>query len=138
MRAVIVYFAPKHREQYRKLAVSIAQGLSSKGVQTDLIDGVLEKDKRLSLYQYIILGCEPASLFGKKIPSLVSNFLSQAGAIGGKRSCAFVGKHFLSSNRALAQLMRAMEKEGMFLTYSEVLSTEEQAQRLGALLSSSN
>ncbi|MCX7788815.1 MAG: hypothetical protein N2442_14090 [Spirochaetes bacterium] len=131
MRVAIVYFAPKHRDTYRTLAEGIARGLISRGAQVDVIDGETEKEKRLSLYEYIIMGCEPASLFGKKIPTTVDRFLSQAGSIGGKRSCAFIGKHLFASSRALSQLMKSMEREGMFLTYSEILSNRAQAEQLG-------
>ncbi len=134
MRVVIVYFAPKHRDSYRTLAEGIARGLLSRGAQVDVVDGELEKEKRLSFYEYIVLGCEPASLFGKRIPPSVDRFLSQAGVIGGKRSCAFIGKHLFSSSRALSQLMKAMEREGMFLTYSEILSNRSQAEQLGSRL----
>jgi hypothetical protein len=88
----------------------------------------------VNFYEYLIIGCEPASLFGRKIPPSVDRFLSQAGSIGGKRSCAFVGKHLFSSSRALSRLMKAMEREGMFLTYSEVLATPRQAEQLGSHL----
>ena len=131
MRVVIAYFAPRNRESYRKLAQGIARGLESRGFQVDVIDGEVEKGKRLSFYEYIVIGCEPASLFGRKIPQSVSTFLSQAGSIGGKRSCAFIGKHPFASSRALSQLMKAMEREGMFLTYSEILSSPSQAEQLG-------
>lgn len=134
MRVGIVYFAPKNPQTYRTLAEGIARGLSSRGVQVDVIDGELEKEKRLSFYEYIIIGCEPASLFGRKIPPSVDRFLSQAGAIGGKRSCAFIGKHLFASSRALSQLMKLMEREGMFLTYSEILSSRNQAEQLGSHL----
>lgn len=131
MRVVIAYFAPRNRETYRNLANGIARGLESRGVQVDVIDGELEKEKRLSFYEYLVIGCEPASLFGRKIPPSVSTFLSQAGAIGGKRSCAFTGKHLFASSRALSQLMKTMEREGMFLTYSEILSSPLQAEQMG-------
>ncbi len=134
MRIAIVYFAPRNRDSYRTLSERIARGLVSRGAHVDVIDGELEKEKRLSFYEYIIIGCEPASLFGKKIPPSVGRFLSQAGVIGGKRSCAFIGKHPFASSRALSRLMNAMEREGMFLTYSEIISTQTQAEQLGSHL----
>lgn len=131
MRAAIVFFASKHRDRYRSLAHKIAEGFVSQGNQADVIDGEQETDKRLTIYQYLVIGCEPSSLFGKKIPASVSRFLSQAGTVGGKRSCAFTAKHPLASSRALSQLMKVMEKEGLFLTYSEILTNPEQAESLG-------
>jgi menaquinone-dependent protoporphyrinogen IX oxidase len=127
MRIAVVYYAAKHREKLETLAKSIAKGLEAQGHMVEVIDAQHDENKRLTIYEYLAVGSESVSLFGGKLPERLKTYLKQSGSLGGKRSFAFVLKGGLSSEKALARLMAAMESEGMFVNFSEVLSDPAEA-----------
>jgi hypothetical protein len=100
----------------------------------DIIDGDRDVNARLTIYQYIAVGTEPTSTLGGKIPDKIGQFLSSSGMVAGKRSYAFVTKSAFGAAKALARLMKSMEKEGMFLKYSSVLSSPQEAEEIGKRL----
>jgi hypothetical protein len=57
--------------------------------------------------------------------------LSAGSALGGKKSAAFIKKGGLFTSRALSNLMRAMEKEGMMINWSDILMNSPHAEALG-------
>jgi hypothetical protein len=81
-----------------------------------------------------VVGTEAVSTFGGKIPDKVGSWLASAGQATGKRSFAFVLKSFLGAPRALARLMKAMEKEGLFLKNSAILTSPVEAEEIGKRL----
>ena len=118
------------------MAVSraLAKGIEAQGHQVDVIDGSRDVNSKLTMYRYIAVGSEPASFVSAKIAAGLGRFLGQAGMVGGKRSFGFVLKKGLGSQRALRNLMKVMESEGMFLRFSEVLSSPEDAEEIGKRL----
>lgn len=134
MRVAVVFFAEKKREKVLTLAKGLARGVESSGHRVDIIDGLKDINTKLTIYEYIAIGCESLSLFSGKISEKIPVFLMNAGMVHGKRCFAFVLNHPLSANRALARLMKAMEHEGMYLKYSEILTSLEQAEGVGKRL----
>jgi hypothetical protein len=86
------------------------------------------------MYQYIAVGSETLSNFSSKIPDKVGYFLSSSGMVAGKRSFAFVTKNVFGATKALTRLMKGMEKEGMFLKYSSILNSPQEAEEIGKRL----
>jgi len=134
MRVAVVFFTGKNREKILGLCQALARGIEAQGHQADIIDGGHDVNTKLTVYQYVIVGTEATSVIGGKIPDKVSPYLSGAGLLGGKRSFAFVTKSFLSAPRALSRLMKAMEKEGMYLKNSMVFTSPVEAEELGKRL----
>ena len=134
MKVAIVFFEGKNRQKLFNLVKALSQGIESQGHQVDIIDGSHDVSTRLSMHQYIIMGTESKSTIGGKIPEKVASFLADAGVIQGKRSFAFVSKTFFGSEKALTRLMSSMEKEGMFLKYSEIIQTSIEAEEIGKRL----
>jgi flavorubredoxin len=134
MRVAVVFFTGKRRERILEHCKAMARGIAAQGHQADVIDGDHDVNTKLTIYQYIAVGTEAISTFGGKIPEKVGTFLSGAGLVSGKRSYAFVLKSFLSAPRALARLMQAMEKEGMFLKNSSILTSAVEAEEIGKRL----
>ena len=134
MKVAIVFFEGKNRQKLFSLVKALSQGIKSQGHQVDLIDGAHDVNSKLTMYQYIIMGTESISTIGGKIPEKATSFLPNAGAIQGKRSFAFVSKTFFGSEKALTRLMSSMEKEGMFLKYSEIIQTSIEAEEIGKRL----
>ena len=134
MRTAVVFFSGDNREKIMNLSRALARGIEAQGHQADLVDGDHDINTKLTIYQYIAIGTESVSAFGGKIPEKVSSFLSSAGMVAGKRSFAYVAKSFMGSHRALARLMKSMEKEGMFLKFSDVFSSGREAEEVGKRL----
>ncbi len=134
MRTAVIFFAGKNRERLLNLAKALARGIEAQGHQVDIIDGDHDVNTRLTIYQYIAIGTEAISGFGGKIPKKISTFLASAGMVSGKRCFAFVAKTPLGSHKALSRLMKQMESEGMYLKYSEVFTSQVEAEEVGKRL----
>jgi flavorubredoxin len=131
MRAVVVFFSSSSRQRILALAKSLSQGIGQQGLQVDLVDGDRDVNAKLTMYQYLAIGCEPLPGFGGKLPDKVAQFLGAAGLVSGKRSFAFVSKSSFGSPKALARLMKTMEKEGMLIKNSSILSSPQEAEEIG-------
>jgi menaquinone-dependent protoporphyrinogen IX oxidase len=134
MRVVVVYFPVRSKEKMRTIAQALARGIEANGHRVEVIDGLADSDKKITMYDYVIVGTEQLSAWSSKILDKIPMFLSSAGHLSGKRSFAFVLKQPLFAFKALTRLMKAMEKEGMYLKFSEVLSTAAVAQEIGKRL----
>ncbi len=134
MRVAVVFVPGGSRDKLLRISKALAQGMEQQGHRVDLVDGSRDVNTKLTIYEYICVGTEPASTFGGKIPEKVHMYLSAAGTVAGKRSFAFVIKRGLSTVRALSRLMKTMEGEGMFLKFSEILISPEEATEIGKRL----
>ncbi|MGE4583181.1 MAG: flavodoxin family protein [Sphaerochaeta sp.] len=130
---VCVLYAPaaKGNEKMKAIAKALSEGIAAQGHMVDVLDMSLEGAKIVSFYDYLVIGTENTTFFGGKIPSMVESFLKTAGAISGKRCMAFITKGGIRSMKTLQTLMKAMEKEGMFLKKSEILSKADFARAVG-------
>jgi hypothetical protein len=133
MRVAVVFFGGKRRNKILELAKALVRGIEAQGHRADVIDGEKDVNTKLTIYQYIVVGTEAVSAVKGKISDKVGGFLSGAGQVTGKRSFAFVVKSF-GAPRALARLMQAMEKEGMFLKNSTILTSTVEAEEIGKRL----
>ena len=131
---VCVVYAGKDREgtALRTLAQALAQGLNAQGHQTDVVNAYTD-DTRLTRYDYVIIGSEPVSFFSARIPEILSKFLAQAGTVSGKR-CLACSSGGLRKGKTLQNLMKTMEKEGMILKLSEVITKPGEAMAIGKRL----
>ncbi len=134
MRVVVVFFEGKNRSKSLDIAKALTRGIESQGHQVDLVDGDRDVNTKLTIYRYIAVGASAINTFGGKIPENVVKFLNGAGVVAGKRSFAFVAKGGLRITKTLSALMKAMEHEGMYLKFSEVLTSSEEAEAIGKRL----
>ena len=134
MRAAIVFFEGKNRAKTLEIVKGLAQGIESHGHQVDIIDGERDINSKLTMYKYIAVGTSALSTFGGKITDKLATFLANSGIIAGKRSFAFAVKGGMRIGKTLSTIMKAMEHEGMFLKYSEVLSSALEAEAIGKRL----
>jgi len=130
MRIAIVS-APAGRMEPPDYVNGLAKGMKSMGHYVDVINAWKEDGMRLPGYEYIAVVTEPASFFSGKIPECIAKALSAGSSLVGKRSAAFVKKSGLFTNKALFNLMKAMEKEGMRVNWSDVLFNEPHADAMG-------
>jgi hypothetical protein len=110
---------------------SLAKGMESMGHRVDIINAWTEDGYRLPGYEYITVTAEPVSFFSGKLIANISKVLAAGSSLSGKKSAAFIKKTGLFSNRALANLMRAMEKEGMVVNWSDLLLNAPHAEAMG-------
>jgi hypothetical protein len=54
-----------------------------------------------------------------------------SGNLAGKQSAAFLKKTGPCTTKAMTNLMRGMEKEGMYINWSEIILSAEHAEALG-------
>jgi len=130
MRIAIVS-VPSSKRETPDYITALAKGMSMMGHHVDIIDAWKEDGMRLPGYEYITVVAEPISLFSGKIPNVVSKVLSAGSSLVGKKSAAFVKKTGLFSNRAISNLMKAMEKEGMRVNWSDILFNGPHAEAMG-------
>jgi menaquinone-dependent protoporphyrinogen IX oxidase len=126
MRVALIYIPSKGSDALAAIAKAMARSLESSGHFVDIAEARADESPRLTGYDYVVLGSESASAFGR-IPDGVGRFLSQAGTLTGKRSMAFLRKSGLRPEKALSRLMKAMEKEGMVVNCAEIVTNEASA-----------
>lgn len=134
MRVCVLYADQPSAKICKELADALAKGIESQGHFVDLIEIGQNKGKNLTTYDYIALGATPTSFFGKSFDNKVATFLKQNGNVGGKRSFAFIPNKGLRKTKSLQTLMMIMEKEGMFVTFSEVIKSVSEAKLIGSQL----
>ena len=128
---IAVISAPAEKKEPPEYVRSFVKGMQSMGHRVDIVDAWTEDGYKLPGYEYIAVAAEPISIFSGKINTKISKILATGSSLSGKKSAAFVKKSGLSSNRALANLMRAMEKEGMIVNWSDLLLNGPHAEAMG-------
>ena len=111
---------------------SLAKGMESMGHRVETVDAWTEDGFRLPGYEYIAVCAEAASAWGGKMPEALQKVLASGSGLVGKKSAAFLKKtspFFI--NKALGNLMRAMEREGMLVNWSEIILNAPHAEALG-------
>jgi menaquinone-dependent protoporphyrinogen IX oxidase len=133
---IAVVSAPAVKIPPPDYVTALAKGMSMMGHHVDIIDAWTEDGMKLPGYEYIAVAAQPVSILSGKIPPLISKVLSAGSSLVGKKSAAFVKKTGLFSNRALFNLMKAMEKEGMRVNWSDILFNGPHAEAMGKRIGS--
>jgi hypothetical protein len=131
MRIAVVSVSAR-RDGIKDYVKALAGGMESMGHRVDVLDAWAEDGFKLPGYEYIAVCAEAASAWGGKMPEALSKILSSASSLVGKKGAAFLkktGPFFI--NKALCNLMKAMEKEGMLVNWSEVLLSSDHANAMG-------
>jgi hypothetical protein len=128
---IAVVCVPAVKSKPPEYVHSLVKGMQSMGHRTDIVDAWTEDGFKLPGYEYVAVVVESVSFFSGKIPAIVSKILAAGSSLAGKKSAAFVKKKGLFSNRALSNLMRAMEKEGMMINWSDLLLNSSHAEAMG-------
>ena len=128
---IAVVSAPRQRgvPEYIK---SLAKGMEGMGHRVDIFDAWTDDGVRLPGYDYIAVCAEKTSYFGGKVPDVLGRMLGAGSGLVGKKSAAFIkktGPVFIT--KALWNIMKAMEKEGMKINWSEIILNPGHAEALG-------
>lgn len=119
---------PRASEDWAK---ALARGMEAMGHRVDLLDARTDDGVRLPGYEYVAVLAESVSVFSGKIPDTVGKMLGSASTLVGKKGAAFLRKRGPFTGKAMASLMKAMEKEGMCVNWSEIIERIDQAEALG-------
>ncbi len=132
---VCIVVAPKAGESAKlnEIAKGFSDGFSQLGHSVDVINAKIDSDKRLTLYEYIIVLSEPLSAFSGKTPEYIRSFLAGSGAVSGKRCSAFIFGG-IRKNKALQSLMRTIEGEGIILKSGDVVKSKDEARAIASHL----
>ena len=134
---IAVVSAPARRGGIPDYVKSLARGMESMGHRVDILDAWTEDGYRLPGYEYIAVCAEVVSVWGGKMPAPLSKILAAGSSLVGKKSAAFIKKTSpIFVNKALCNLMKAMEKEGMRVNWSEIILNAPQAEALGKQIGS--
>ena len=128
MRVAVVYFGAS--EKLSVLAQAYAEGVTKQGHSVTTIDG-LKESVNLFVYEYLILGTEPMSLFSSKIDIAVWQNLKNMGHIDGRATYAFLLKKGLGANRSLQLWMKWLESCGLLLMLSDIVVRASEAKYIG-------
>ncbi|GHV37141.1 hypothetical protein AGMMS49546_04060 [Spirochaetia bacterium] len=128
---IAVVSAPRERRGIPDYVKALAKGMESMGHRVDVVDAWTEDGMRLPGYEYIVVVAESISFFSGKIPEALGKVLSAGSSLGGKKSAAFVKKGSLFLGRTLSNVMKAMEKEGMNINWSDIILNAPHAEALG-------
>jgi hypothetical protein len=128
---IAVISAPSEKKEPPDYVRSLVKGMQSMGHRVDIVNVWTEDGYRLPGYEYIAVAAEPISFLSGKIPTGIAKMLAMGSSLTGKKSAAFIKKTGLFSGRALANLMRAMEKEGMIVNWSDLLFNAPHAEAMG-------
>ena len=123
MRIAVVAASEKRSEKLTRCAQALSRQFSAEGHVSDFSTTA---DSRFSTYDFLVVCSEPAgagSAMGRKL----GEQLSQGGNLVGKRSMAILVKSGLFPRKALANMMRILEKEGMVVTMAEVVANEAES-----------
>lgn len=134
---IAVVSAGAQRKGIPEYVKSLARGMESMGHRVDVLDAWTEDGYRLPAYEYIAVCAEAVSGWGGRMPDALQKILGAGSGLVGKKSAAFLKKtspFFI--NKALVNLMRAMEKEGMLVNWSEILLNAPHAEALGKRIGS--
>jgi hypothetical protein len=120
----------------RKLTDAVSKGLSAMGHRVDSFDARTDDGVRIGAYEYVLVLTEPMSALSGKIPESVTRILAAPSSLIGRRSAAFMRASGLFANKAMTNLYKAMEKEGMHLNWSEMVRNPVEAEALARKIGS--
>ena len=123
----------RNMSRLEEVSKGLSRGLESQGHMVTILNAYTDNDKRLSYYDFIIVGTESVGLLSAKTPEVLAKFLREVPGAAGKRSFVFN----LKSPRCARQLcfaMKDMEREGMFVTNSGTLKNASEAEAVGKRL----
>ena len=118
----------------KAIADAISNGLESQGnIKADVFNMAVDTAKRLTIYDYMVVVSEPISFFSGKVPAFISKYLENAGTVSGKRAACVISGGARSS-KALLNLMKITEGQGIILKTSEVVKNADEAKAFGSHL----
>ena len=133
MRVAVVYFHRDIDGKLANIAKAYCDGISAQGHDVTLINGMKDQSN-LFIYDYLVFGAEPISIFSSKIDVAAQHSLKNLGHIDGKSSYAFLCKKGLWSGKSLQLWMKWLESCGLLLLLSDLVVKPGEARLIGQRL----
>ena len=133
MRVALVHFlSPVKNAKHKGILQKLENAVIKKGYQIDIFNAKTDSSTmRLTGYDYISIIVPSSALFGSKLPENFDEVLDNSGNLTSKKGCALVVKSGFSSWKTCSNLMAAMEKQGVFLDYFDVVENPDHATYVG-------
>ena len=131
MRIALLYFSQSNNSTFTSYAKEVEKGIIE---NTHFVDLMPKGNVRsLTGYKNIVIGYENESMLGGKTSDGFIRMIKSSGDISGKYCYVFVNKK-LRSNALLRNLMRLLEKEGLIICSSEIITSKEEGFNFGKRL----
>ena len=136
MKIALISFCGKGDSKSAALVQAVLKSAEEAGGSAELFDGLADEgQQRLALFDYIAVVAKKKGFFGGQLPDRAKEFLDAAPSIAGKKGAALIVKSGPFGNgKACSNLMSLLEKEGVLLDYSEIISGVEAARACGKKL----
>lgn len=132
MNILILHFLPSDSSRHTAIVKKLEQAVAAQGHSVSVVPALTDGDTFSDVpYTYITVVVPCQGVFSSKLAPKVSEVFARCRTLGGKKAAALVVKTGLFAEKTCRNLMRAMEKEGMFVDYFEVLQNAEQAAYAG-------
>jgi hypothetical protein len=128
---IVVISAPARRGGIPDYVTALARGMESMGHRVDVVNAWTDDGMRLPGYEYLAVAAESVALFSGNMSESLAKILSGAGSLVGNMAAAFLKKTSPFTGKALAKLMKALEKEGMVINWSDIVLSAAHAEALG-------
>jgi len=130
MRIALITAPSKPGKSLDAFSQAVAKAMSSMGHRVESYKIPGDDLNRLPTYDYIVVLTEPVSTLSSKLPARLAEALGSVSSLIGKKSAAFLRTHGLFSGKAMNRLLATMEKEGMYVNWSEMFSKPAEAEIL--------
>ncbi|OJF76894.1 MAG: hypothetical protein BKP49_04830 [Treponema sp. CETP13] len=131
MRVLILHFLDTRNAKNITILRNLQAASENNGHQVTLMNAKDVGNLQFPMYEYVCIVTKSAKLFGAKLPSQMGEILNKHGTLSGKKGCSLVVKGGFSSDKMNTLVMKAMEKEGIFIDYSQVIESPEHAKSIG-------
>lgn len=130
MRVAIIIYSEKKDQNSKidSISSSLRKGFERNGHNVDIVFSSKDGNKNLTLYDFLMVVSYPVSPFSSKIPTGLSRYLSSCGKVSGKRACCILSGFSLFKNKALQNLMRETESEGIIIKTAEIINKADEAE----------
>lgn len=126
MRVALVFFSEKENLDLKNILTRSEEVLAEKGHHCRIFDGLRDDGTGLASFDYLIIGASTRG-FLSRLPARIAAFFSQQNLIG-KKAFVFTLKNGLRNSKAVFDLMKITEAQGIVIKYSEVLGSVEEAE----------
>ncbi|MCM1322176.1 MAG: hypothetical protein NC041_06630 [Bacteroides sp.] len=132
MKIAVVHFLPKTDGTDGAILRHLSDALRSSGHECTVIDAAACRGNfSLNHYDYIAMLISGRPFFGAELPPNFRDILTESGSLLGKKSAALVTKRGFCAGKLCTRLMNAMETEGMFVDYFEIIENAAHADFIG-------
>lgn len=133
MRTLLLHFFDNSNKKHTAILQNLSRGAEANGNEVSIFDALHDdiNNLHLALYEYIAIAVTSPQFIGAKLPKKLTEILTSAGSVDGKKGCVVVIKSGLSSNKMCHVVMKELESHGMVLDYFDVIENIDHSVAVG-------